>query len=125
MTTLMLSHLRPYQVKEVVAGWEEEEDWGATCSGFIVELVDGEYAYIHSERVPKLRRTVSSTQFFDHFPEWLIFQRARKWSRDKKVLNANLPFAKQAAKYQTEEGSSDRASGGEACSRPVLRIQTA
>lgn len=117
-TTMSLCHVSPYEVLEVIAGWEDDNPVdNEFSSGFVVRTNNG-FSYIVSKRNHRLRSTRAITRRFDEEPTFL-YERARHWNFNKEELNANLPLAKQEAKYP----STDRKSGGEACSRPVVRIQ--
>lgn len=107
--TLTLSHIRPYLVTEVIAGWRDEDEASAS-SGFIVKLVEGKYAYIMSTRNEKFQMTKSLTRLFDEHPGWLITERARNWVTDKEVLNATLPRSKQEAQYPRDSRTTGKAS---------------
>lgn len=116
-STLSFCHVSPYDVIEIIAGWSEDDtvnnEWS---SGFVVRTNAG-YAYLVSKRNHRLRSTRAVTRRFDAEPTFL-YERARRWNFNKEELNANLPLAKQEANYP----SANRKSGGEACSRTVLRI---
>lgn len=118
MVNISLCNVSPYDVVEAVAGWTDVDrinhEWS---SGFVIRTREG-WQYIVTKRNQKLRSTRTVNRHFGEEPLFL-YERARNWNFNKEELNANLPLAKVQAKYP----STDRKSGGEACARPVVRIQ--
>lgn len=99
--TLTYAHVRPFEVKEVVAGWESFGN-GTAESGFVVRMLDGEYAYVVSARDARLKSIKAFTQYFSKEPTHL-YRRARRWNHNKEELNATLPWAKTEAKYPSPD----------------------
>lgn len=114
---LSVSQVRPFEIDEVVAGWDSV-DGEEISSGYVVKLLSGEFVYIVARWNDRLRMTRTATRYFAEEPTWLYTERLENWNRNKDALNADLPWSKAQAKYPTP----DRESGGSACARPVLRI---
>jgi phosphosulfolactate phosphohydrolase-like enzyme len=98
--TLSYSHIRPFDIEEVVAGWESTSHINDTvASGYVVKLLDGRYAYISSTRHTALDMIESLTRFHGTEEPKFLYDRARHWNHNKEELNADLPWQKTEAKY--------------------------
>lgn len=93
---LSMSTVSPYLMSRIVGGWVKEGE--RVLSGFVVEMLSGEFYYITSERDTKKHYTSASTQMFESEPIHL-YDRAVKWTFDREKLNGRKEIAKQEANY--------------------------
>ncbi len=112
---LAMTHLSPREVVKAVAGYSVEEKNEVVRSGFVVQTVEGGFAYLTSFRDQKRRYTEVSTQRFTTEP-FHLYERAENWVFDTEKLNAYTEVSKQKANYPT--GGLDHSIG----SSPVVRF---